>query len=387
MPKAKVWTSEERRVAAIAYTRATHDCVHGKDQTGTDFWNRVEQLIMAIPTTEARNAETTRTAYAIKHFMNNNVFRDINKFGVSLNLVLSAKPSGVTDQEIINMAVAVHLNKATGRDYNQKDFDATRWLNYRAWQVLKTTRKFAPPSSKSAIELVPVAQSEVEEVIDNIEGAVESTNDATKIDAMTAMIFKPIGQKQAKRERFPGNIKGLMNEKNEELKRLRIAIDTRNKLVEHRQSNQERSQRISELKSLMKLTKGEEQDVYEKTRKMLVELISTPTRDASVHTYSGTKLCATTISTPIQNASIHTCSSTKSCATTTIASSNRRSTEEKNDEDDEGDEYDGGEVPVSIDVGIVDFGIVDNDTGVDDYDESEKENTNLRTNLNIPFNL
>lgn len=95
--------------------------------------------------------------------MLNKLFPDLGKFNVSLMKVQSSKPSGITDQQVINMAVAVHLKKANGRDYSTKDFDATKWPNYAAWMVLKNTRKFAtttvlvptaPPAETEALAIV-----------------------------------------------------------------------------------------------------------------------------------------------------------------------------------------------------------------------------------------
>ena len=66
MPKQKKWSSEERHVAALVYLRATQDCVKGKDQSSTVFWNSVETLIGKIPSSEVRSTETIRSANAIK---------------------------------------------------------------------------------------------------------------------------------------------------------------------------------------------------------------------------------------------------------------------------------------------------------------------------------
>ena len=104
----------------------------GKDQSSTVFWNSVETLIGKIPSSEVRSTETIRSANAIKSFMKNNVFCNLNKSNISLNKVLATKPSGVPEEQIISMAVALHLNKATGRDYNQKYFETRRCVNYEA---------------------------------------------------------------------------------------------------------------------------------------------------------------------------------------------------------------------------------------------------------------
>jgi hypothetical protein len=280
MPKSKVWSSEERRVAAIAYLRATHDCVNGKDQSAADFWMKVEDFMTQIPTSEVRNED--RGTNAIKSFMGT-IFRDINKFNTSMMKVLVAKPTGVTDQEVINIAVAIHLNHANnGRDYFMRGFDANRWPNYKAWMVLKDSKKFSPPTIDNiqTIEMTspPIISTPTVSTGSNEDDTVEeSTN--SKPEATTEIMFQPIGQKQAKRERYANKKDpSLISEKNDEIKKIRLALDERNKLVQQRQETQERSQKIDDLKSLMKITKYSEPAVYEKSRKELVNLFLTPVR-------------------------------------------------------------------------------------------------------------
>lgn len=77
-------------------------------------------------------------------FLRDKIFRDIQKFvnGALLSLYLS-KPSGVTEQQKINVAVAIHMKRTKSMDYEYKDFDATKeWRNYLAWLQLKDLPMF-----------------------------------------------------------------------------------------------------------------------------------------------------------------------------------------------------------------------------------------------------
>lgn len=62
----------------------------------------------------------------------------------------------------------------------------------------------------------------------------------------------------------------------EEVKRIRLAMDERNKLIGERNATQERSKRIEELKTLLKITKNVDPTLYETTRKELVALVTAP---------------------------------------------------------------------------------------------------------------
>lgn len=48
MPQGRVWSPDERRIASIAWVRATHDCINGKDQRGEDFWDKVDFFLTQI---------------------------------------------------------------------------------------------------------------------------------------------------------------------------------------------------------------------------------------------------------------------------------------------------------------------------------------------------
>lgn len=281
MPQNTVWSSNERRVAAIAYLRTTQDCVVGKDQTGKEFWDKIIERIAQI---EPQGENESRSPSAIKSFIAAKILPDVQKFNVSLTKVLSAKPSGINDQQIINMAVAVHLNKTAGRDYEFRDFDPTKWPNYSAWLVLKNIRKFAPPSPPTDLSppaMDPVVQTNLEPIQNNEElsslAAIPVPTAESVLTTTTTTMFTPIGQKAAKRA-FYANKKMATDEvkRVEEVKRIRLAMDERNKLIGERNATQERSKRIEELKTLLKITKNVDPTLYETTRKELVALVTAP---------------------------------------------------------------------------------------------------------------
>ena len=72
------------------------------------------------------------------------IMKDCQKFNTSLRLIILSKPTGVDKQQIINMAVAVHLKQCQGKNYDFKDFDAAgNWSYYQAWHHLRHLRKFS----------------------------------------------------------------------------------------------------------------------------------------------------------------------------------------------------------------------------------------------------
>lgn len=49
----------------------------------------------------------------------------------------AAHPTGVVEDEIVSMSVAVHLSTTNIMDYNYKAFEKKNWVYYKAWEVLK----------------------------------------------------------------------------------------------------------------------------------------------------------------------------------------------------------------------------------------------------------
>lgn len=52
-------------------------------------------------------------------------------------------PTGTTEQNKINMAVAIHKKKTKLMDYSYRDFDPMVWKHYTCWLALKDIPKFA----------------------------------------------------------------------------------------------------------------------------------------------------------------------------------------------------------------------------------------------------
>jgi hypothetical protein len=69
-----------------------------------------------------------------------------------LLVIYNSNPTGVTEQQKVNMAVAYHLGRAEGMDYKHKDFKAKTWKFYHCWLVLKKTRKFLPPTGPQNLD-------------------------------------------------------------------------------------------------------------------------------------------------------------------------------------------------------------------------------------------
>jgi hypothetical protein len=77
----------------------------------------------------------------------------VNKFNEALCLIQASRPTGVNEDNILSMAIALHLGETKRMDYNFKSFDHSKWPNYTAWKILRTAPKFRPPTSTAAASL------------------------------------------------------------------------------------------------------------------------------------------------------------------------------------------------------------------------------------------
>jgi hypothetical protein len=84
-------------------------------------------------------------------FLRDQVFPDVNKFNEALRLVQASHPTGVNDDNIMSMAIALHLGETKRMDYQFKSYDHTKWANFAAWKILSIAPKFRPPSPTSTI--------------------------------------------------------------------------------------------------------------------------------------------------------------------------------------------------------------------------------------------
>jgi muconolactone delta-isomerase len=150
MGKAPAWTMKERETVALAWLRATNNGIQGADQKSEDFRNKIHGFLKALSPKDCPPGRFyERPSKAVYVFLRDNIFPDINKFHEALRLVQASHPTGVNEDNILSMAIAVHLGKTKRMDYQFKFHEHTKWPNYFAWKILRVSPKFRPPSPSS----------------------------------------------------------------------------------------------------------------------------------------------------------------------------------------------------------------------------------------------
>ena len=154
MGRGKKWSSEERERVAIAWSRATHDPVVGRNQSGDTFDEKVYSLFSRNPLKDADPGTYNDHSHpSVMTCFRNNISPDVMKFVGVLRMVKGAGLSGVTAEELLRIAVAVYLLKRKGEVlpksnsafYLLKEQDPDKWENFKAWNILKSTPKFLEP--------------------------------------------------------------------------------------------------------------------------------------------------------------------------------------------------------------------------------------------------
>lgn len=136
MGRGKAWTENENELPARACILMSEDPVVGTDQTRKLFLDNVRSRFIELGPKNVTERFADRTAASvIQHFQD--LSGDVQKFRCALRTVLASNPTGVNDDNIHSMAVAIHLGKSPKMDYIFKDFNCMDWLGYKAWMIMR----------------------------------------------------------------------------------------------------------------------------------------------------------------------------------------------------------------------------------------------------------
>jgi hypothetical protein len=151
MVKAKIYTSEEKAVAAKAFVSATQsrpdatggESVVGTNQTKSAFIQSFLDAAKAMHPVCDSGTYWRRGKAFWEHTRDKILFDVQNNFMPSYrHVTLAIVTGGFSEQNIINMSVANMLGKCKGADVKFAEFDANEWNNYAAYLVLKRLPKF-----------------------------------------------------------------------------------------------------------------------------------------------------------------------------------------------------------------------------------------------------
>ena len=124
------WTSLEIYAECKAYVKGTLNPTVGADQPLEAFEAEMTVRMEEFAPADADDG-TYHRRQRIYTYLRDNVFKCFQKFNKALRHIYACNPMGVTEQQKINMAVALHNQEAQTMDYNFKDYNAAKkWKLY-----------------------------------------------------------------------------------------------------------------------------------------------------------------------------------------------------------------------------------------------------------------
>ena len=173
----KHWKSAEVALGCKAYVSATLNPIKGADQDVITFNSDLLAKLEEISPTDCADGTYHKRGIRVYPYLRDNVFPDIQKFNKALRIIYSSNPTGVTEDEKVFMAVAIHVKKTKQMEYQYKSFDPSSWKMYEGWRELKKIPKFA----YSSHTLVPETPSPT-----GSEGAQEDDSTLSSSDSAVA---------------------------------------------------------------------------------------------------------------------------------------------------------------------------------------------------------
>lgn len=153
MRREKAWAADEKKLLARVWISTSEDPVVATDQMRKLFIDTVcgRFIDMAPMKVSGRYVERTE-ASIMQHFQY--LSADVNNFRSALRTIIASSPTGVNDNKIQNMAVALHLGKAFKMQYTFKDFNRFEWHSFKACLVMRKHPKWAGLPTGTNMELM-----------------------------------------------------------------------------------------------------------------------------------------------------------------------------------------------------------------------------------------
>jgi hypothetical protein len=322
MGRGFTWLAMEKALLSQAYIQGTNDPIRGADQKMEMFKNTIYENFIRLCDSSGHGdhnpirfkgkcsgwcvclsrlsrllsyvivvlvsiflAFAGRTAQTCYDHLKKNIFPDLKKFNSALLFIQGSKPTGsCTNQEIINMAVALHIQKTNRLDYQFKDFHATEWDNYEAWKLLCKIPQFYPTRSIKSTHGEPKVPESASKVNVASEGSDDSSTEdeavisaAIKNGQSSSIVL--VGRPSRCNGRVIGKKKALMEEnrliqsgrKDEEIKKLRVAIEKRTELFSQSAKQHEQTAKQQELAAKQQEQAAKQQDLLAKQQAVVAK--------------------------------------------------------------------------------------------------------------------
>lgn len=141
------WCAQECSDLARAWIAASEDPIIGIDHTSLHFNRAMFEKFSAMATQGMSDKKYGERGLRPVRSKWDQISADCQKFRRALRFIKACNPTGVTEDQVISMAIAKHLGKRDTMAYDVRDFPHERWNNHLAYRVLHRVPKFKEDQS------------------------------------------------------------------------------------------------------------------------------------------------------------------------------------------------------------------------------------------------
>jgi hypothetical protein len=144
MGRGKSWTPFEREGLAISWLKASKDPRTGAYRDSADFWKPV---VRAFHERDPRGTlgYCTRSVKACKNIFLGDISPDVQKFAAVLRRIIASEPTGVTNENIVSMSIAVYTGLTARMEYKYCNLPHTEWATRKLGRCSRLSRNGRRP--------------------------------------------------------------------------------------------------------------------------------------------------------------------------------------------------------------------------------------------------
>jgi hypothetical protein len=138
MGRGQNWGLRQTTHLASAMVQAAEDPVAGVYQKSSVYAESIYNIFLSTdPSPQHDLYRKLQSPVVFRR--TKEVSAEVMKFHEALAIVRASKPTGCNEDNILSMAIAIHLDEqpTTKMDYDFKDLSHTTWVCYGAWKVLR----------------------------------------------------------------------------------------------------------------------------------------------------------------------------------------------------------------------------------------------------------
>lgn len=142
MGRGMAWTAAECADLARAWIGTSEDPIRGVEQASSLFYSTMFERFCSLAPEGANSKQYHGRQPRPVRAKWDAMAADCQKFRSAIRFIRACKPTGVSENEIVSMAIAKHLGKRATMSYDARSFPHYKWVYNQAFAVLRRIPKF-----------------------------------------------------------------------------------------------------------------------------------------------------------------------------------------------------------------------------------------------------